>query len=87
MSKNQQVERDIAALTILNKLIEINTISMNATKDARYSNIGTLLFSVKQSIEDGMRETYIDDPIQEVDSSKYTNIPKKKQPKTDDEEN
>lgn len=87
MSKNQQVERDIAALAILNKLIEINTISMNATKDARYSNIGTLLFSVKQSIEDGMRETYIDDPIQEVDSSKYTNIPKKKQPKTDDEEN
>lgn len=87
MSKNQQVERDIAALAILNKLIEINTISMNATKDARYSNIGTLLFSVKQSIEDGMRETYIDDPIQEVDSSKYTNIPKNKQSTTDDEEN
>lgn len=87
MSKNQQVERDIAALAILNKLIEINTISMNATKDARYSNIGTLLFSVKQSIEDGMRETYIDDPIQEVDSSKYTNIQKNKQSTTDDEEN
>lgn len=87
MSKNQQVERDIAALAILNKLIEINTISMNATKDARYSNIGTLLFSVKQSIEDGMRETYIDDPIQEVDSSKYTNIPKKKSATTNDEEN
>ena len=68
MNKNQQVERDIATLAVLNKLIEINTISMNATKDARYSNIGTLLFSVKQSIEDGMREKYIDDPIQEVDS-------------------
>lgn len=87
MSKNQQVERDIATLALLNKLIEINTISMNATKDARYSNIGTLLFSVKQSIEDGMRETYIDDPIQEVDSSKYTNIQKNKQSTTDDEEN
>lgn len=87
MNKNQQVERDIATLALLNKLIEINTISMNATKDARYSNIGTLLFSVKQSIEDGMREKYIDDPIQEVDSSKYTNIPKKKSATTDDEEN
>lgn len=87
MNKNQQVERDIATLAVLNKLIEINTISMNATKDARYSNIGTLLFSVKQSIEDGMREKYIDDPIQEVDSSKYTNISKKKSTTTDDEEN
>ena len=33
MNKNQQVERDIATLAVLNKLIEINTISMNATKD------------------------------------------------------
>lgn len=70
----KNLERDVAFLALIKKAMEINTISMNVSKDSRYSNIGTLLFNIKQTLEDGIREEYIDEPLEEIDSSKFTNI-------------
>lgn len=65
------LERDIAFMAIINKALEINQISMNKSKDARYVNIGTLLFNIQQTLQDGIRENYVDAPLEEIDSSKY----------------
>lgn len=67
-----QLDRDVAMLALINKAMEINTISMNYSTDARYHNIGTLLCNIKQTMEDGIRETYVDGPMEEVDTSKFT---------------
>lgn len=69
------LERDVAFLSLINKAMELNTISMNETRNARYANIGTLLFNIQQTLQDGIRETYVDDPLMEVDSTKYKNVP------------
>ena len=65
------LERDVAFMAVINKAMEMNNISMNKTKDARYANIGTLLFNIQQTLQDGIRENYVDTPLEEVDSSKY----------------
>ena len=66
-------ERDIVFMALINKAIEMNQVSINMTKDARYNEIGTLLYSIQQNLQDGMREKYVDAPLEEVDSSKYKN--------------
>jgi len=73
--KNKNLERDIAFMATINKAIELNNISMNASKEMRYQSIGTLLFNIKQTLEDGLREEYVDVPLAEVDTQKYTSIP------------
>ena len=69
------IERDIAFMSLINKAMELNTVSMNETRDSRYNNIGILLFNIQQTLQDGIRENYVDTPLVEVDSSKYKNIP------------
>lgn len=69
--KNKELERDIACLALVNKAIELNLINLNVSKDARYSNISTLLFNIKQTMEDGIREQYVDVPLKEIDPNKF----------------
>lgn len=73
--KNKNLEQDIAFMATINKAIELNNISMNASKEMRYQSIGTLLFNIKQTLEDGLREEYVDVPLAEVDAQKYTSVP------------
>ena len=68
-----QKERDVAFMAILNKAIEMNNVSMNLFKESRYHHIGTLLYSAQQSLQDGMREVYVDAALPEVDPSEYKN--------------
>ena len=69
----KNIERDIAFMALINKAIEMNQVSINMVKDARYTEIGTLLYSIQQNLQDSIRERYVDVPIEEVDASKYKN--------------
>jgi len=83
---NKNLERDIILLALINKAMDVNTINMNSSKDARYSSIGTLLFNIKQTLEDGMRVEYVDEPLMEVDSSKFTDVKQTTDSDSDEEE-
>jgi len=72
--KNDQMERDILFLALMNKAIEMNTTSINYSKDTVYRDINTLLYNITMSIEDNIRMNYLDDEILEIDSSKFKNV-------------
>lgn len=74
MKTTKTLERDISILALLNKASELITLNMNESRDSKYNDVGTMIFNIRRTIEDGIREDYVDIPLQEVDSTKYTNV-------------